>query len=180
MTTRKKPKAKKKKKVRVLSRAGRKSIYRVTFPEMAYKLCLLGVTDAMMAEIFEVSESTLNLWKKKHPNFSESIKRGKMLADMEVAASLHGRAIGCSIPDDKVFFYPGSKTKKKYIVVQGRKYFPADVAACFIWLKNRAGWKDKQEHEHGINKETADLLVLIDGKTKGMLPDRAESEDAGG
>lgn len=47
-----------------------------------------------------------------------------------------------------------------------------------FWLKNH-GWFDKREHEHSLDKETATLLGLIDGSTKGKLPDREESEDAG-
>ena len=135
--------AKKKKKVkkfRVLSRAGRKSIYRVTFPEMAYKLCLLGVTDAMMAEVFEVSEATLNTWKKKHPLFLESVKKGKVQADAEVAKALFSRACGYSHPDVHISNFQGEITVTHII-----KHYPPDTAAAFIWLKNRAGWKDKTE-----------------------------------
>jgi hypothetical protein len=29
-----------------------------------------------------------------------------------------------------------------------KKYYPPDTAAAFIWLKNRRGWKDKQELDH--------------------------------
>lgn len=28
------------------------------------------------------------------------------------------------------------------------KHYPPDTAAAFIWLKNRAGWRDKQDIEH--------------------------------
>ncbi|MCJ7483893.1 MAG: hypothetical protein MUO31_13120 [Thermodesulfovibrionales bacterium] len=136
-------KKKKKKKVRVLSRAGRKSIYRATFPEMAYKLCLLGVTDAMMAEVFEVSEATLNTWKKKHPLFLESLKKGKVQADAEVAKALFRRACGYSHPDVHISNFQG-----KITVIDITKHYPPDTAAAFIWLKNRAGWKDKQLYEH--------------------------------
>ncbi len=45
--------------------------------------------------------------------------------------------------------------------------------------KNYLEQTDKQEITHGISKETADLLGLIDGTSKGQLPNRTESEDAG-
>lgn len=30
------------------------------------------------------------------------------------------------------------------------KHYPPDTAAAFIWLKNRAGWRDKQEVDHTV------------------------------
>ena len=40
-----------------------------------------------------------------------------------------------------------------------------------IWLgKNELGQTDKQEVRHGVSEETATLLALIDGASKGLLP----------
>ena len=60
---------------------------------------------------------------------------------------------------------------------ESRLYEPNAGGAIFS-LKNM-GWKDKQEHEHNLSKETATLLGLIDGSSKGKLPTRQEVEDAG-
>lgn len=49
--------------------------YQEAYAEQARKLCLLGYTDAELADFFEVSESTINKWKIDYPKFSESIKR---------------------------------------------------------------------------------------------------------
>lgn len=49
--------------------------YQEAYAEQARKLCLLGYTDAELADFFEVSESTINKWKLDYPKFSESIKR---------------------------------------------------------------------------------------------------------
>lgn len=49
--------------------------YQEAYAEQARKLCLLGYTDAELADFFEVSESTINKWKLDYPEFSESIKR---------------------------------------------------------------------------------------------------------
>jgi uncharacterized protein YjcR len=51
--------------------------YQEAYAEQARKLCLLGYTDAELADFFEVSESTINKWKLDYPKFSESIKKGK-------------------------------------------------------------------------------------------------------
>lgn len=45
-------------------------------------------------------------------------------------------------------------------------------------LKN-FGWTDKREYQHDITPELATVLGLIDGSSKGKLPDSQEGEDAG-
>ena len=61
---------------------GRPSKFKKEYTKLAYHYSLLGATDKQMAVFFEVSESTINLWKLKHPRFSESIRRGKAEADL--------------------------------------------------------------------------------------------------
>lgn len=52
--------------------------------------------------------------------------------------------------------------------------------ALAIFLgKNYLGQKDKQEIKHDLSKETATLLGLIDGGSKGKLPNSQEVKDAG-
>lgn len=52
--------------------------------------------------------------------------------------------------------------------------------ALLIFLgKNELEQTDKQEREHTISKETATLLGMIDGNSKGRLPNKQESKDAG-
>ena len=43
---------------------GRPTKYKAEYAEQARKLCLLGATDMEMADFFEVSEFTINKWKK--------------------------------------------------------------------------------------------------------------------
>src|SRR5437879_6362163 len=71
---------------------GRPSAYKPEYAGDAEKLCLLGATDADMADFFDVAESTVALWKRTHAEFSESIKRGKAQADATVADRLFKRA----------------------------------------------------------------------------------------
>ena len=122
---------------------GQPTKYSKKADERVFRLCLLGLTDKQLAESFDISKSTLNLWKKSHPSFSDSIKAGKVDADAKVAVSLYDRARGYSHPEDKVFCSNGETT-----IVPTTKHYPPDTAAAFIWLKNRAGWKDKTETDH--------------------------------
>ncbi|MDR1662584.1 MAG: hypothetical protein LBR95_09230, partial [Azoarcus sp.] len=64
---------------------------------------MLGLTDAQIAEQIGVSEALLNAWKKRHPDFYESLKKGKTEADAKVAVSLYRRACGYEHPAVKIF-----------------------------------------------------------------------------
>ena len=70
--------------------------YRAEYDEQAYKYCLLGATNETLAEFFGVSATTIKKWMNKYPGFKESVRRGKDVADMEVAHSLYRRAVGYS------------------------------------------------------------------------------------
>jgi len=127
---------------------GRPTKYDVKYNEQVYKLCLLGATDIELADFFEVSESTINLWKLEYPDFSESIKRGKETADATVAESLYKRANGYEHPDVDIKMYEGQIIQTELI-----KHYPPDTTAAIFWLKNRKStqWRDKQEIEHSGN-----------------------------
>jgi hypothetical protein len=82
---------------------GRPSLYREEFAEQARKLCLLGATDKELADFWGVSVQTYYDWQKAHPEFLESIMRGKILADAEVASKLHQRACGYTVSAVKLY-----------------------------------------------------------------------------
>lgn len=143
------------------SNAGRPTDYKVEFNRQAEKLCLLGSTDKDMADFFEVSESTINLWKNKHPEFSESIKRGKISADANVASRLYKRAIGYEHDEDKIFNNQGEP-----LIVPTTKHVQPDTTAAIFWLKNRQPkmWRDKQELDVTVSPIN-ELLKQISGNT---------------
>lgn len=122
---------------------GRPTDFKEEYIELAYKFCLLGADDKTLARYFDVTEQTINNWKIKVPEFFESIKRGKEIADAEIANALYHRAKGYEHKEDKIFNNNGSP-----LIVPTIKHYPPDTAAAFIWLKNRSNWRDKQEHEH--------------------------------
>lgn len=76
------------------NKIGRPTKYRKDLDDKVFKLCLLGCTDLEICEIWGLSESTLNLWKLKHRSFSESMRAGRVDADMKVVASMYDRACG--------------------------------------------------------------------------------------
>lgn len=113
------------------------------------KLAMHGLTDKEMSDILGIAESTLNKYKLEHPDFSESIKRGKIVADLEVEKSLYKRAVGFEYEEiQQEGQNDGNGGIKIKSVKKTKKYIAPDTAAAFIWLKNRRGWKDKQDIEH--------------------------------
>lgn len=117
--------------------------------EQVKKLVLKNFTDKELADFFEVSEVTLNAWKKKRPEFLKSLKDWKAEADKEVEKSLYLRAKGYQHEEDKIFCEMGKVT-----IVPTIKHYPPDPTACIFWLKNRQPeqWRDKVELDHGLTE----------------------------
>lgn len=117
--------------------------YQKAYAEQARKLCMLGYTDNQLADFFEVAEATINTWKKEHPEFLESIKKGKDLVDAEIVDSLYQRAMGYVAPDIDIRVIDNQIVK-----TQIKKHYPPDTAAAIFWLKNRQkkDWRDKIDH----------------------------------
>lgn len=119
---------------------GRDSKYQAEFADQARKLCLLGATDAELADFFDVSETTINNWKQQHPAFLESIRAGKIKADAEVAESLYKRATGHHIQAERLM----KKDDGSFEAVRFNQYLPGDPSAAYKWLLNRRreNWTD--------------------------------------
>lgn len=153
--------------------AGRPTDYREEYNEQVEKLCKLGATDKEIADFFDVTEQTVNNWKSEHPEFFESIKRGKILADAEVANSLYKKATGFTNEEVKIFQYEGES-----VIIPFKAYYPPDTAAINIWLKNRRGrvekgaqrWADKVETGF-TNTDGEDVPVTIF-----QIPDNGRSQ----
>ncbi len=122
--------------------AHRPCSYRAEFAEQAYRLSLLGLTNAELADFFDVAVSTVSLWMVKHPEFSEAMSRGKLIADAKVAEALYKRAIGYTHPDVHVSNYKGEIT-----LTDIEKHYPPDAVALSLWLRNRQPRKRRDKIE---------------------------------
>lgn len=154
------------------NKVGRPTKYKEEYKEQTYKLCLLGATDEELGGFFEVDESTINNWKRDYPQFLESIKRGKIQADAEVAEKLFKRATGYE--HDSIHFssYDGEVTETPFI-----KHYPPDTAAAFIWLKNRRNWRDKTDITSGGDKiQPIAVCPVLSSKAKDDNVDKVEPQ----
>lgn len=125
--------------------AGRPTKYKDEYAKQAYKLCLLGYIDTELADFFEVADSTIYEWKDNYPEFSESLKKGKAVADSNVADRLYQRAMGYQGKEVKTATHEGVITDSKEYI----KDYAPDTTAAIFWLKNRqkGKWRDRQEHD---------------------------------
>lgn len=134
---------------------GRPTKYKEEYAKQAEKICLLGATDEFLADYFEVTVSTINNWKIDHPQFLESLKRGKKEADARVAEALFNRAIGYAHPEMKVFNNQG-----EIITYDTTKHYAPDPTSMIFWLKNRQPdvWRDKKEAAITLTDDFDSLL----------------------
>ena len=143
---------------------GQPSKYRAEFPHFAETLCRLGAIDSYLATAFEVSQQTIDNWKRAHSEFAQAIRRGKLVADIEVAAALYKRACGYSYEAEKVFV---DKRGRAHIV-RYLKHVPPCTLAIIFWLKNRRPdqWSNRRvtvNHAAGADAlgSTNELSVIL-------------------
>ena len=150
---------------------GRPTDYRQQYNEQAYRLCLLGAIDEELAEFFHVTEQTINNWKRDYPEFFESIERGKLSADAEVAEALFKSATGQHIiTEDRLV---GGQ------LVTITKQIPPDVAAQRLWLFNRRPnqWKNKVEVKEDANHNVFPPKEVLDGIYARAMEEAAKRRD---
>lgn len=165
------------------AKRGRPTKYRPEFAEQARKLCLMGLTDAELADFFGLNEVTINRWKRTHPDFCKSILAGKILADADVADSLYQSAVGGHfISEERPVGGDGSPIS----VQELKRQVAPSVQAQSLWLRNRQPhlWRDRVEVKADVSidpfppKEVLDALYAKSLKAAKerdeMLKDRRE------
>jgi hypothetical protein len=93
------------------------------------------------ARIFNVRDTTIREWIDRYSEFADAIKKGREIADANVAKAPYRRAIGWTQPAvkiaTKIETLPNGTVVKAEHIVPYVEHFPPDTAAAFIWLKNR-------------------------------------------
>jgi hypothetical protein len=145
---------------------GRPTKFKSEYSEQVYKLAIEGFTDKKIADFFKVDERTVNNWKDKHPEFFQSLKRGKDDFDTNVIEkSLAKRATGyqCAEVTRAISKEVDLSTGKAKLVTvkEVTKEVAPDPTSMIFWLKNRQPqrWRDKRTIEAGVNLE--DILAAL-------------------
>jgi DNA-binding XRE family transcriptional regulator len=127
------------------------------WPEVKEKLiqveawCRDGLTDEQIAHNLGISKDTFYRFKKEHNDFSDSLKRGKEVVDIEVENALYKKAIGYTYEEvtREPIRDPDTGEYRLEVTKIVKKEVQPDTTAQIFWLKNRkpAEWRDKHEQE---------------------------------
>lgn len=113
-----------------------------------------GLINEQIAKNIGITVTTLYEWKKKHAEFSNALKKGKEVVDVEVENSLLKRALGYQYKEttsERAMVGKDANGDPVYNLVVTKeviKHQPPDTTAQIFWLKNRkpSEWRDKQEN----------------------------------
>ena len=123
------------------NQGGRPSSFKPEYIEHVFNFALLGATEKEMAVVFGVTLETLENWKDAIPEFFQSLKEGREIADGRVAKSLFRRAVGYSHPDIHIstcrWEDKNGKSHVKVIKTPIMKHYPPDVGAGKLFLNVR-------------------------------------------
>ena len=136
--------------------AGRATLYRRDLCDLARNYCLLGATNADLAGFFDVSTRTIDNWIAVHPEFAETVRDARAVADAKVARCLYERAVGYEHTVERTVWHLGRERP-----VSEKVRLPPDTRACMFWLRNRQPqyWSQRATAPEA---DTVDLLALLD------------------
>jgi hypothetical protein len=111
---------------------GRPALHRPEYDAQAHEFCLLGATNAELADVLAVSPRTIDSWIANIPGFAKAVRDGRAIADGRVARSLYERAVGFRLTVERTVLHRGEERKLTNTV-----QYPPDTQACIFWLRNR-------------------------------------------
>ena len=110
--------------------------------ELIRKWAREGVKECDMAKALRVGVSTFEEYKLNRPELVEALKEGKQPFIAKLENNLIKRADGFEYEETKTYIKVDEDGKRVSYQEKTKKYYPPDVAANFILLKN----KDKDEN----------------------------------
>lgn len=144
-------------------------IARSKWPHVQSKLILIekwirdGLTEEQICKNLGVGKSAFNEYKHKYPELVEALKKGREVFIAEVENALAKRALGFSVTETKTYIKTDDDKEIEY-TERTTKYYPPDVAACSILLKNkdRGNWSDNPMKQQ-LDRELLELRKEIEG-----------------
>lgn len=141
---------------------GRPSKYPTIDLKEVEKLAGFGLIDTQIADFLDISEKTINVYKKT-PKFLQALKRGKVKANLVVEKSLFHRANGYSHKELYITQYKGQIITEEIV-----KHYPPDPTSMIFWLKNRKReqWADRIDHTNdGSRFDPVQIYLPSNGRT---------------
>ena len=102
-----------------------------------------GLTEKQIAHNMGVGYSTMREWKKRFPELTQTLSKGKEVVDREVENALFKRALGYWVTETETTTFSDGTTK----TTEKRRHIVPDTTAQIFWLKNRKPdeWREKND-----------------------------------
>lgn len=102
-----------------------------------------GLTEKQIAHNMGVGYSTMREWKKRFPELTQTLSKGKEVVDREVENALYKRALGYWVTETETTTFSDGTTK----TTEKRRHIVPDTTAQIFWLKNRKPdeWREKND-----------------------------------
>jgi hypothetical protein len=113
-----------------------------------------GLTDEQIAKNIGIKRTSLYEWKKKYPDISDALKKGKEVVDRAVENALLKRALGYSYTETTRELVGTKIIVTKEVI----KEVQPDTTAQIFWLKNRRPdiWRDRKDLEAKVDVNQQD------------------------
>lgn len=130
-----------------------------------------GLVDTQIAHNLGIAVSTMNLYKKDHPEFLSALARGKEVVDVEVENDLLKKCHGYTAQIKKTFkikevdYDPdtGKRLREREKLVTGvdEVHVPADTTAIMFWLANRMRGKWAYKPQEDTDRDDSGSGVVM-------------------
>lgn len=113
-----------------------------------------GLTDEQIANNIGIKRQSLYDWKKKYPDISDALKKGKEVVDRAVENALLKKALGYKYTEVTRELVDSEMFVTKEVV----KEVQPDTTAQIFWLKNRRPdlWRDRKDLEAKVDLSQQD------------------------
>lgn len=124
-----------------------------------------GYTFQDIATKIGITTRTLGLWRKKHPEIDEALRKGREVIDYKVENALLKAALGYKTKETRVVIE--TDRKRGDVVSTIRETVEKDVApnvtACQVWLYNRLPnkWKRNRDKLIELTDEDSNIQVTV-------------------
>ena len=166
----------------------------VLTPKLAESYAMEGCTDTEICDKLGIGETTFYVWRNKHEEFREALKRGKEPVNADIKASMLKTAFGYFVEETETTTTYDPQTREMTSVRKTvkKRYIAPNATMQLFLAKNRMPEqfkdvykRDAEKDDSGAGLSIADLIaedalesaseVVRDGEQQGDV--RAEDQD---
>lgn len=119
-----------------------------------------GLSNKQISENMGISRETLNVWSKKYPDISDSLKKGREPVIRHVENEFIKRARGYQTVDVRKEVFIDKDGEKKTKITEITTNYPPDVSAGIFLLKNYKPNKYRKYNDITYKKMEAEIEKL--------------------